>query len=171
ENNLSVLLGRNPGPIARGKSLAAPAPDVPADLPSALLERRPDVRAAEYAARGASAQIGVAVGDFLPRIGLSAVFGGVSERLQSLTTHQAELWSAGAQLSGPLFQPGTLRGEYLRAKAAWEEARVRYQQAAANAFADASNALMARQKLREIRAQQEIEVRAYREAVDVALER
>lgn len=74
-------------------------------------------------------------------------------------------------MSGPLFQPGTLRGEYLRAKAAWEEARVRYQQAAANAFADASNALMARQKLREIRAQQEIEVRAYREAVDVALER
>jgi multidrug efflux system outer membrane protein len=174
ENNLSVILGRNPGPIARGENLAAhvaPAPDVPAGLPSALLERRPDVRAAEYAAMGANAQIGVAIGNFLPRIGLSAVFGGVSERLQSLTTHQAELWSAGAQLGGPLFQPGTLHGGYLHANAAWEEAKLRYQQAAANAFADASNALTARQKLREIRVQQETEVRAYREAVNVARER
>ena len=174
ENNLSVLLGRNPGPIARGESLAAhaaPAPEVPAGLPSALLERRPDVRAAEYAAREANAQIGVAIGSFLPRIGLSAIFGGVSERLQSLTTHRAELWSAGAQLGGPLFQPGTLRGGYVRAKAAWEEAKARYEQAAANAFADASSALTARQKLREVRVQQEIEVRAYREAVDVARER
>ena len=173
ENQISVLLGRNPGPIAAGTRLLdhAPAPEAPAGLPSALLERRPDVRAAEYAARAANAQIGVAIGDFLPRFGLSALLGGVSERLQSITTHRAELWSAGAQMTGPLFEGGALRGEYLQSKAAWDEAKLQYQQAALNAFADVASALVARQKYAEVRAQDEIEVRAYREATAVAFER
>jgi multidrug efflux system outer membrane protein len=173
ENQISILLGRNPGPIARGARLSdrAPAPEVPAGLPSALLERRPDVRAAEYAARAANAQIGVAIGNFLPQIGLGAVLGDTSKRLQGIATHQAGLWSAGAQLAGPIFQAGTLRGEYIQAKAAWEDAKLQYQQAALVAFADVADALVARQKYAEIRAQDEIEVRAYREAIAVAFER
>jgi multidrug efflux system outer membrane protein len=113
EDQLGVLLGRNPGPIARATRLSnhSPAPEAPAGIPSALLERRPDVRAAEYAARAANAQIGATIESFLPRIGLSAVFGGLSERLQSITSRQAGLWSVGAQVSGPLFQGGTLRGQ------------------------------------------------------------
>lgn len=173
ENQLCVLLGRTPGPISRGTPLFGhePAPEVPAGLPSALLERRPDVRAAEYAAAAANARIGVAVGNFLPRISLSAFFGGVSDRLQTITNHQSELWSAGANLTGPLFQGGILKGQYLQAKAEWEAARLQYQQAALNAFADAASALVTRQKLAQVRAEQEKEVRAYREAVAVARDR
>ncbi len=173
EDQLGVLLGRNPGPIARATRLSdhSPAPEAPPGLPSALLERRPDVRAAEYAARAANAQIGVTIGSFLPKVGLSAVFGGVSDRLQSVASRQAGLWSAGAQVSGPLFQGGALRGQYLQAKAAWEEAKLQYQRAALNAFADAANALIARQKLAAVRAQDEIEVSAFRKATTVAFER
>lgn len=173
ENSLSVLLGRPPGPIARGTPLAGrpAAPAAPAGLPSALLERRPDVREAEFLAAAANAQIGVTIGGFLPRIGLSAILGGTSERLQSLTSGKAALWSAGAQVTGPIFQAGALRGEYLQAKAAWEEARLGYQQGALSAFADAADALVTRRKLAEVRAQLEIEVAAYQEAVAVAQQR
>ena len=110
ENQISVLVGRNPGPVARGARLAdqAPPPDVPAGLPSALLERRPDIREAEYAARAANAGIGVTVGGFLPRIGLSAILGGVSPQLNDITSRSAGLWSVGAQATGPLFQGGGL---------------------------------------------------------------
>jgi multidrug efflux system outer membrane protein len=173
ENQLCVLLGRNPGPIERGSGLdeRAPAPEVPAGLPSALLERRPDVRAAEYAAETANAQIGLAVGNFLPRIGLTAILGGTSLRLQDITDHRSALWAAGAQVSGPIFQGGTLRGAYLEARGEWEEAKVRYQQAALNAFADAASALTVRQRLAEVRAAQQTEVDAYKEAVGVAVDR
>jgi multidrug efflux system outer membrane protein len=173
ENSLSVLLGRSPATVARGAPLSgrAAAPDVPAGLPSALLERRPDVRQAEYLAEAANAQIGVTIGSFLPRIGLSSIFGGVSETLQGVTSGKGELWSVGAQATGPIFQAGALRGEYQQAKAAWEEAKLEYQQAALSAFADAADALVTRQKLGEVRAQLEIEVRSYQEAVAVAVRR
>jgi multidrug efflux system outer membrane protein len=173
ENALSVLLARPPGPIERGAALSAhsPAPEIPAGIPSALLERRPDIRAAEYAAEAANAQIGATIGGFLPRIGLSALLGGVSHDLNALTSRQQALWSAGAQVTGPLFQAGTLRGEYLQVKAAWQVARLQYEQTALSAFADVANALVTRQKLREVRIQQEQEVSSYQEAVKVALER
>jgi multidrug efflux system outer membrane protein len=173
EDQLSVLLGRNPGPIERGSPLSAhaAAPDVPAGIPSALLERRPDVRAAEYAAMAANAEIGATIGSFLPRIGLSALLGAVSPNLNEISLHKHSLWSAGAQVTGPLFQAGTLRGEYLQTKAAWELAKLQYEQAARSAFADVANALVTRQKLGEIRAQQEREVSSYQEAVNVAFER
>lgn len=173
ENELSVLVGRNPGPVARGASLAdqAPPPDVPAGLPSALLERRPDILQAEQQARAANAGIGVTVGGFLPRIGLSALLGGVSQQLNTITTGKAGLWSVGAQATGPLFQGGGLVGQYEQAKAAWEEAKLQYQQAALNAFGDVSNALVARQRLEEVRAQQERAVRAYEEAVTISTQR
>jgi multidrug efflux system outer membrane protein len=173
ENSLSVLLGHAPGEIARGAPLAGRtvAPEIPAGLPSALLERRPDVRAAEYAAASANAQIGVTIGSFLPRIGLSGILGGVSQHLQGVTSGRGALWSVGAQVTGPIFQAGALHGQYVQARQAWEEAKLAYQQTALRAFADAANALVTRQKLAEVRTQQEIEVRSYQEAASVADQR
>jgi multidrug efflux system outer membrane protein len=173
ENQISVLIGRNPGPIVRGARLAdlPSPPDVPAGLPSALLERRPDVLEAEYAAHSANAGIGVTVGGFLPRIGLSAVFGVASPSLNALTSRNASLWAVGANASGPLFQGGGLRGQYQQAKEAWEAAKLQYQQAALNAFGDVADALVTRQKLAEVRAEQEKAVISYQEAVTLSRKR
>jgi multidrug efflux system outer membrane protein len=173
ENQLGALLGHNPGHITRGVKLPDQKlpPEVPAGLPSQLLERRPDVRQAEEAARAANANIGVTIGGFLPRIGLSALFGSVSPELNNLTTSKAQLWSVGAQVTGPLFQGGGLHGQYEQARAAWDEARLEYQQTALNAFVEVADALVTRQKLAEIRVQQERAVGAYAEAVKISQRR
>ena len=163
-----------PGLSSRGTRLAGTEPFRPRFPPacsSELLERRPDIRQAENAARAANAGIGVTEGGLLPRIGLSAIFGAVSPQLENLTTSRASLWSAGAQMTGPLFQGGGLHGQYTQAKAAWEEAKLRYQQTALNAFAEVANALTLRQKLAETRIQQERAVRAYEDAVKYSKER
>jgi multidrug efflux system outer membrane protein len=173
ENQICVLVGRNPGPVARGASLAEqPAPPlVPAGLPSELLERRPDVRQAEEEAHAANAGIGVVVGGFLPRIGLSAILGAVSSDLNSITSNKSGLWSVGAGATGPLFQGGGLVGQYDQAKSAWEEAKLSYQQTALSAFADVSDALVTRQKLAEKLRLQEHAVSAYEEAVKLSTQR
>ena len=173
ENQLGALIGRNPGHIARGVKLSDQKlpPEIPAGLPSQLLERRPDVRQAEETVRAANANIGVTIGGFLPKIGLSAIFGSVSPELDNLMTGKAQLWSVGAQVTGPLFQGGGLHGQYDQAKAAWEEAKLEYQQTALNAFVEVADALVSRQKLAEIRVQQERAVRAYGEAVKIAQRR
>ncbi len=173
ENQISVLIGSSPGPIVRGARLSEQSvpPEVPAGLPSALLERRPDVREAEFAAVAANAGIGVTVGGFLPRIGLSAILGGVSPELNSVTSRQARLWSVGAGATGPLFQGGGLHGQYEQAKETWEIAKLQYQQAALNAFGDVANALVTRQKLAQVREEQERAVKAYEEAVKLSSER
>lgn len=173
ENQISVLVGLPPGAVPRGSRLAdhLVPPDVPAGLPSSLLERRPDVLEAEYAARSANAAVGVTVGGFLPRIGLSALLGSVSSSLDNITKGSSRLWSAGANVSGPLFQGGGLKGQYEASKAQWEAAKLQYQQTALNAFADVANALVNRQKLAEVRVQQEKAVASYREAVELAKKR
>jgi len=173
ENALSVLLGCSPGAIARGVTLADQVvpPDTPAGLPSQLLERRPDIRQAEAAAVAANANVGVTIGGFLPRIGLSGIFGAVSPQLENLTSNKAGLWSVGAQATGPLFQGGGLSGQYEAARAAWDEARLQYQQTALNAFAEVADALVARQKIAEARVQQERAVRAYQDAVGISTQR
>jgi multidrug efflux system outer membrane protein len=173
ENQLSVLVGRSPGPIVRGAGLSEEAqpPDVPTGIPSTLLERRPDVREAEFAAKSANAEIGATIGGFLPKIGLSAILGGVSSQLDQVTSHGAGLWSIGAGATGPLFQGGSLRGQYDQAKQAWEVARLQYQQTALNAFGDVASALVARQKLAEVRDRQERAVSAYGEAVKLSTQR
>lgn len=173
ENQISVLVGRNPGPVVRGAKLwdQAPPPEVPPGLPSALLERRPDVREAEESARAANANIGVTLGGFLPRIGLSAILGAVSPSLDNINSRKAGLWSIGAEATGPLFQGGGLTGQYDQAKAAWDEAKLRYQQSALNAFGDVASALVTRQRMAEVREQQAVAVRAYEEAVGLANQR
>jgi multidrug efflux system outer membrane protein len=173
ENQLKVLLGQASGSIPRGAALADQnvPPAVPAGLPSALLERRPDIRQAEELLHSAGAQVGVAVGDFFPKIGLTALFGATSQELSALTAPGSHLWSAGVDAAGPLFQAGLLRGQYRQSKAAWEEARLEYEQTTLRAFHEVSGQLFTRQKYELAYAQQALSVAAFRDAVIVATER
>jgi multidrug efflux system outer membrane protein len=173
ENLISVLAGENPGPVTRaGAPLKEPMPpDVPAGLPSSLLERRPDIREAEQLVRSANAQVGVAEASFLPQIDLTALFGQVSPALSTFTFGSANAWNLAASASGPLFQGGQLVAQYRQVKAAWEQARLQYQATVLNAMEEVSDALVARQKLAEERVQQARAVDAYQEGTKVAMER
>jgi multidrug efflux system outer membrane protein len=173
ENQLKVLLGEGSISIPRGAPLTAQTvpPGVPAGLPAALLERRPDIRQAEQQLRAANAQVGVTMGNFLPKIGLTALFGGVSPELSGLTAPGSHLWSVGVDASGPLFQGGLLKGQHLQARAFWDEARLQYQQTVLRAFHEVSGQLYTRQKYEEARLQRARSVAAYQDAVLVATER
>ena len=173
ENQISVLLGRNPGPVPRHTALLGQhlTPEVPVGLPSALLERRPDIRRSEQLVRSANARVGVALGDFLPKIGLTALYGGVSSDLSKITSTGANAWSVAASVAGPVFQGGRLYGQYRQSKAEFEEAKLQYQQTALDAFHDVANALVARQKLEAVRVQQSRAVAAYQDAVTVSTQR
>jgi len=173
ENLLSVLLGVNPGPVARGGSLLAQAlpPEVPPGLPSALLERRPDVRQAEASLRSANALVGVAKADFFPRLTLTGLLGQTSTELSAFTGGANNAWSIAAGLTGPLFQGGLLKAQYRAARAAWDQARLQYQSTLLTAFREVADALAARQQLAAERVQQTRAVAAYQEAVKVANER
>lgn len=173
ENQINVLLGRNPAPVERSSTLLAQSspPEVPAGLPSELLERRPDIRRAEQNLRAANARVGLAVTNFFPKIGLTSVFGQVSSDLAAFTSGASSLWAVGGSMTGPLFKGGTLVAEYRQAKAAWEDAKLTYEQTALNAFQEVSNALISRQKFTEARAHQARAVKAYDEAVQVSIKR
>jgi multidrug efflux system outer membrane protein len=173
ENEINLLLGNNPGPIHRDASLAAQSipPEVPAGLPSTLLERRPDVLQAEQAVRAANAQIGIATAAFFPNIGLTAVFGRMSSPLANFTTGSSNIWGPGLNAIGPLFTGGLLRSKQRQAVAAWEEAKLHYQQTALGAFRDVSGALITRQQLEAIRAEQIQAVTSGREAVEISTQR
>jgi multidrug efflux system outer membrane protein len=173
ENQLSILLGRIPGPIERKDSPLETmlTPQVPAGLPASLLERRPDVRQAEQVLRSANAQIGVSVAEFFPTIGLTALLGKISPELSAFTLGGANAWGAAAQASGPIFEGGRLVGQYRQAKAARDEARLLFQQTALTALGDVSDALVMRERLGEIRLQQAREVAALETAVKVSSER
>jgi multidrug efflux system outer membrane protein len=167
ENLLAFLLGRNPGAISRGEALNDQLlpPEIPAGLPSALLERRPDLRQAERELMAANAEVGVAVADYFPRISLTGLFGGVAPDVGSLFG-EGKTWSVGGGLLTPVIQGKRLRNQHLAAVARWEQARVRYEQSVTNAFAEVSTALVAYQKLAEVEREQTSAVTSYREAVD-----
>ena len=173
ENQLKVLLGLGSGSIDRTARLddEVVPPQVPAGLPSSLLERRPDILEAEQLLHSASAQVGVAVGDFFPRIGLTALFGAASPELSALTGPEARLWSIGAQASGPLFQSGRLYGQYRQSRAAWDEAKLEYEQTILKALHEVSGQLYTRLKYEEANLQQIRSVAAYQDAVKVAGQR
>jgi len=173
ENQINVLLGRNPGPVGRNVTMLQQVmpPEVPAGLPSALLERRPDILAAEQNLRSANALIGVAVAEFLPKIGLTAFLGKVSPELSAFTAGSANAWSIAASAAGPLFQGGALRAQYRQAKAAWEQARLEYERTALNAFQEVSNALVSREKFAATAVQFDQAVTAYQESVRVSTQR
>lgn len=173
ENQISVLIGQNPGPVAHSGKLDEQVmpPEVPAGLPSALLERRPDIRQAEQSLRSANADVGVSVAEFFPKIGLTTFFGKVSGELSAFTAGTANAWSAAANVSGPVFQGGALVGRYREAKAKREEARLRYEQTALNAFREVADALVTREKLQEIRVEQALAVQSYEQAVELSMQR
>ncbi len=172
ENELCILLGRNPGPIARPTTLLAQTmPDIPAGLPSSLLERRPDVRQAEQLLRSANAQVGESVAEFFPKIGLTAFLGKVSPELSAFTAGTANAWGIAAGATGPLFEGGRLVGQYRQAKGVKNQTTLQFQQTALNAFREVSDALVSRQQLVEIRMYQAHEVHALEQAVKLSSER
>jgi outer membrane protein, multidrug efflux system len=173
ENEIDMLLGDNPAEIPRTAKLVDEdlPPEIPAGLPSALLERRPDVLQAEQEMRAANAQVGVATAAFFPQIGLTALLGRASAPLSQVSSGQANLWSIAGNLAGPIYQGGALTAQKRQAVAFWEQTKLQYQQTTLNAFVDVSNALISHQKYEGVRDQQAESVRAYEEAVHVALQR
>src|ERR1700722_5330289 len=157
ENFLSTLLGNNPGPIARGMNLTEQphAPDVPAGLPSNLLERRPDIREAEAQLIAANAQIGVAKAAYFPEINLTATAGYQSSALTGLFSGPAGLWSFGGALAQPIFAGGRIRSGVRFSEARKQETLLIYEQTIQQAFRGVSDALVEYRKDREFREQQQ----------------
>jgi outer membrane protein, multidrug efflux system len=157
ENFLSTLLGSNPGPIARGMKLTEQphAPDVPAGLPSTLLERRPDIREAEAQLVAANAQIGVAKAAYFPQINLTATAGYQSSALTSLFGGPAGLWSFGGSLVQPIFAGGRIRSGVKFSEAREQEMMLTYQHTIQQAFRGVSDALVEYHKDREFREYQQ----------------
>ena len=150
QNSLAVLIGRDPGPIVRGKSLDdLKLPKVPAGVPSALLERRPDLLQAEQQLIAANAQIGAAKALYFPTISLTGAFGSASADLSKLFSGPAKVWSYAGTVAGPIFSFGAVSGQVAQAEAAQQAALLNYQLSIRNAFADVDNALVANSKLRE----------------------
>ena len=158
ENQVSLLLGNNPGPITRGKPLAQQEalPEVPAGLPSSLLERRPDIRAAEESLAARRALVSAAKAAYFPRISLTGLFGFQSNQLSSLFSGPTRAWTFVPQITQPIFTAGRLKSNVRFAKAEQEIALIAYQQTIQNAFREVSDALVQYRKVREIRIQQEL---------------
>jgi multidrug efflux system outer membrane protein len=173
ENQLSVLLGQNPAAILRGDvSLEKQMPpEIPAGLPAALLEQRPDICEAEQQLRSANAQVGVAKANFFPQLNLTGLFGEATTELSAFTSGGDAAWSIAAGLTGPLFHGGQLRAQYAQVRAAREQAVLQYQAAVLNAFQEVSGALISREKSARASVQQGRAVDAYKEAVKISMER
>jgi len=173
EDQICVLLGRNPGAIRRDppKDGAQIPTAIPVGLPSSLLERRPDLLQAEQVLIGASAKIGIAKADFFPTIGLTALFGRVSPELSALTGGSASVAALAAGAAGPIFTGGQLTGQYRAAMSEFEQAKLQYLQGTLKAFQEVSDALTSEQKLIEVEEQQEREVSALNDSVEIANKR
>ena len=165
ENALGVLLGRNPGPIPRGKMIdELILPSVPAGLPSDLLVNRPDIRQVEQDLIAANARIGVARSQYFPAISLTSLFGFESTDLSSLFSGPAKVWNFAAPLTAPIFTGGAIQGQVKSAKAVQQQALLRYQQSIQTAFREVEDALIDQKRSREqlaIQAQQVITLRNY----------
>jgi len=149
ENFISILLGRNPGPIGRGKTIdAISLPSVPAGLPSELLARRPDIQQAEQALIAANARIGVAKAQYFPSISLTGFFGSTSTELSDLFTGPARAWSYAGSLAGPIFTAGKIKGTVRAAQAVQQEALFGYKQAVQNGFREFEDALIDQDRTR-----------------------
>jgi multidrug efflux system outer membrane protein len=162
ENQISLLLGKNPGEVSRGRSLTEQAlpPEVPTGLPSALLERRPDIRVAEENLIAANAEIGVAKAAYFPQISLTGFLGGQSTQLSSLFSAPSRVWNLVPQVSQPIFTAGRLRSNVRLAEAQQKSALIQYQKSIQTGFTEVSNALIAHQRVRESRVQQQLLVTA-----------
>jgi multidrug efflux system outer membrane protein len=173
ENQLSILIGRAPGPIGGRGSLddGTIASSVSAGLPSEMIRRRPDIRQSEQNLRAANAEVGAAIANYYPRIGLTAFAGRISPDLSDLTDGAGNAWSIASNISGPIFEGGRLRAQEAQARAAFDEAKLRHEKAVLVALGEVSNALVARQKFASARGEQEKAVTSLSDAVGVSTER
>jgi outer membrane protein, multidrug efflux system len=170
ENQISLLAGENPSEITRGRSLTQQElpPEVPAGLPSALLERRPDIRAAEQNLIAANAEIGVARAAYFPQVSLSGALGGASTQLSSLFSGANSTWNLVPQVTQPIFAAGRLKSGVQFAQAERDRALVQYERTIQTAFTEVSNALIAHQRVRESREQEDALVDALGDRVRLA---
>ena len=169
ENALSVLLGRDPGPIQRGKAIdQIVLPVVPAGLPSSLLERRPDLREAEQKLIAANAQIGVAKAAYYPSISLTGAFGVASGNLSELFSGASRIWQYGASLSAPVFTAGQLAGQVQVAEAQQKQALLGYQKAIQDAFRSVNDALIDQDRTRAQLAAQRQQIDSLKTYADTA---
>jgi multidrug efflux system outer membrane protein len=170
ENQLNLLLARNPSGIDRGRAFSDQEfpPDVPAGLPSALVERRPDIRAAEDNLIAATANIGVAKAAYFPQISLTGFLGGQSTQLSSLFNGPNTAWSFVPQITQPIFTAGRIKSGVRLAEAQQQAATAQYEKSIETAFAEVSNALIAHDRLRESRVQQENLVTALQDRTRLA---
>jgi multidrug efflux system outer membrane protein len=176
EDAISILLGNYPGNIPRGLKLADEPipPQVPAGLPSSLLERRPDILQAEQLLVAANAEIGVAKASFFPQISLTGSGGGAfgrSSAFSSMMSSQSAVWSYGASVSQPIFTGGSLTGNLHLAESQHQQALLAYKQAIQHAFGDVSDALIGYQKVHEVRLRQEQVVADLAESVRLSIMR
>jgi len=169
ENALNLLLGRNPGPIARGSNLVEQfdPPQIPAGLPATLLERRPDLREAEQNLIAANANVGVAKANFFPTISLTALFGGISPQLSELTV-SGKAWQVAGDLTGPIFTGGRLKNQYRAAIAERDQAQISFEKAVTQAFGEVSTSLSAHDQLGKAYKEQLTCVDAYRDSVHLS---
>lgn len=169
ENGLSVLLGRNPGSIPRGKEIdQLVLPAVVAGLPSDLLERRPDIRQAEQTLIAANAQIGVAKAAYFPTISLTGAFGSASGDLSDLFKGPAKIWQYSAPVSLPLFTAGRIAGSVQEAEAIQQQALIGYRQAIQNGFREVNDALVDQAQTRKQLAAQKSQVDSLRQYASIA---
>jgi len=170
ENQINLLVGKNPGGVIRGRKFIEQEmpPDVPAGMPSTLLERRPDIRAAEQALIAANANIGVAKAAYFPQVSLSGLLGGQSTQLASLFNGPHSTWSFIPQVSQPIFSAGRLKSNVRLSEAERESALVQYEKTIQTAFSEVSNALIAHQRTRESRIEQERLVTALQDRTRLA---
>lgn len=164
ENSLSTLLGRNPGPISRGKNIdELIQPAIPAEIPSSVLERRPDLVAAEQNLVAANAQIGIARAQYFPTISLTGLFGFASSELSDLAKTTSNFWNIGADATGPIFSGGRISAEVRTSEALQKQALYNYLQTIQTAFREVDDALIANQKSHEELAAQGRRVDALRQ--------
>jgi len=170
ENQISLLLGNNPGAIPRGVSLVQQKqlPSVPVGLPSSLLQRRPDIRSAEQLLVAQNALVKAARAAYFPTISLTGVFGFQSDSLSNLFTGPSRAWTFVPQVTQPIFTAGRLKSNVNFQKAQREFAIVQYQQTIQTAFTEVSNALSQYRRVREIRTQQELLVASLQDASNLA---
>jgi outer membrane protein, multidrug efflux system len=169
ENALSVLLGRNPGPISRGKTIDRLAlPSIPAGLPSELLSRRPDILLAEQSLIAANARIGVAKAAYYPSIRLTGFLGSASADLSDLFTGPARVWSYSVPVTVPIFTAGKIAGSVQAAEAIRRQALAGYRQAIQTAFREVDDALVDQARTREQLAAQARQVEALQKYLELA---
>jgi outer membrane protein, multidrug efflux system len=176
EDAISILLGHYPESVRRGRPLAEQPlpPEVPAGMPSTLLERRPDIRQVEQNLIAANAEIGVARAAFFPQISLTGSGGGAFGRstlLTGLMSSQTGIWSYGAQISQPIFTGGALSGNLKLAESQQRQELIAYKQVIQLSFRDVSDALIGYQKLHQVRVAQETTVKDLQDSVDTSLRR